>query len=564
MMKILLYFLLTILPMTDSKAQLGQNTDIDMPYDVREATIATLHQAYLSNLTTVTQVVSSFISRIETYNPSINAIITLNPAALTDASALDAQLSANNNCNIISASTIGPLFGIPILLKDNYNAVPMPTTAGCLALRNLTPTSDAPTVAALHKAGVIILGKTNLHELALEGLSVSSYGGQTRNPYDLTRTPGGSSGGTGAAIAASFAVLGTGTDTVNSLRSPASANSLFSVRPTRGLITRSGVVPISYTQDAVGVIGRCVEDIAVALTVIASVGYDPKDNITARVPPEVRSKDYAAVLDGPELTTMRFGMLEGFFNRTASDETTPVNNAMDNIVRVLTEAGATMVPITESIYNATAILAQLDVQTSEYREGLTSYLQNPNLTGSHPASMPDLYENTTDFLVIPSQYSYVNSALNSSTSDATYLRKLHGITNLTTALQKTFVSNNLDFIIHPEQKNLVVKVGSPSQSGRNGILAALTGSPVVTIPIGFSPATNEAPIGVPIGMEILGRPWSEGDLLNVAKKIDDLTHVRRAPVLTSGVVTTKEYEGLVPRVVPDSSSVPSEYPIGQL
>jgi Asp-tRNA(Asn)/Glu-tRNA(Gln) amidotransferase A subunit family amidase len=236
----------------------------------------------------------------------------------------------------------------------------MVTTGGCLALNASEPTQDGPAVRALRNAGAVILGKSNLHELALEGLSVSSLGGQTINPYDFTRTPGGSSGGTGAAIAASFAVFGTGTDTVNSLRSPASANSLFSFRPTRGLISRAGVIPISYTQDTIGAIGRTLPDIATALTVMASVGYDPADNVTSAIPSSVVGTDYTTFLTrglASNLSGTRIGVLQGFFNTTASNETTPVNNAMANVISVLTAHGAAIINITDTaIYNATAVM----------------------------------------------------------------------------------------------------------------------------------------------------------------------------------------------------------------
>lgn len=172
------------------------------PFDAREATIASLHDALFTKQNTCRDVVATFVARIEAYNPLINAIITLNPTALEEADRLDSSLSRGN--------ATGSLFCIPILLKDNFDAVGMPTTAGCAALRDNYPIADAPTVSALRNAGAVILGKTNLQEFALEGLSVSSMGGQTLNPYDFTRTPGGSSGGTGAAVAASFAVFGTG------------------------------------------------------------------------------------------------------------------------------------------------------------------------------------------------------------------------------------------------------------------------------------------------------------------------------------------------------------------
>ena len=196
---------------------------------------------------------------------------------------------------------------------------------------------------------------------------------------------------------------------------------------------------------------------------------------------------YTEGLAAGSLTGMRFGILEGFFNRTDSDETTPVNEAMSRMQAKLRHAGATIVPINETIYNATAILANLDTQRYEYRQEMNTYLQRPSLGGVHPNTLTELYRNSSKFVVLPSQYEYVNTALVSSTDNVTvgnrksYDTVQAGILNLTLALQETFASNKLDAILYPEQKNLVVKVGSASQSGRNGILAALTGAPVVTV-----------------------------------------------------------------------------------
>jgi Asp-tRNA(Asn)/Glu-tRNA(Gln) amidotransferase A subunit family amidase len=534
------------------------------PIDVREATVASLHSALFSGLTTCRGIVSAFIARIEHFNPDINAIITLNPEALSIADNLDDALSQGN--------ATGSLFCIPILLKDNYDALPMNTTGGCLALNSSKPTRDGPAVRALRNAGAVILGKSNLHELALEGLSVSSLGGQTINPYDFTRTPGGSSGGTGAAIAASFAVFGTGSDTVNSLRSPASANSLFSFRPTRGLISRTGVIPISYTQDTIGAIGRSLPDIATALTVMSSSGYDPADNVSAAIPASVLGTDYTTFLSpgsSSNLSGVRIGVIEGFFNRVSSNETSPVNDAMDNVLSILRQQGAIVVPINDTTtYNATSISAQMDVQTSEYREALTHYLSSDDLTGPHPQSMPQLYtpnQTHPEFLVIPSQYSYVETALRSSTSNSSYYLKQALIANLTRALQATILSNQLTCLVYPEQKNLVVPIGSASQSGRNGILAALTGSPVITMPIGFSPPSRTAPIGIPIGMELLGLPWSEGPLLQVAKGIDDVLHARKMPVTAglNGTVEVTTAYAQVPIMTPlGAKNIPGAYPLG--
>jgi Asp-tRNA(Asn)/Glu-tRNA(Gln) amidotransferase A subunit family amidase len=458
-------------------------------FDAREATVEGVHNALFSGLTTCRAVVSAFIARIEEFNPVVNAIITLNPEALSIADDMDLQLATGN--------ATAPLFCIPILLKDNYDAVGMNTTGGCLDLAGSRPTADSPAAAAFKNAGAIILGKANLHELALEGLSVSSLGGQTVNPYDHTRTPGGSSGGSGAAIGTSLAVFATGTDTVNSLRSPASANSLFSFRPTRGLISRAGVIPISYTQDTVGAMARNLKDLAAALTVMAGIGYDPRDNYTALAPQEAWGKDYSAALSGGSLKGLRIGVLEGFFNNTPSAETTPVIDVMSSVLSSLTSAGVELVNITDQVYNAATIGAQLDVQTSEYRELLSA-------------------------------------------------------------------SHNLDAVIYPEQKNLVVKVGSPSQSGRNGILAALTGTPVVVVPAGFSPPSPDAPVGVPIGMEILGLPFVEGKLLNIARHVSEvLGPVRMMPAFANYSVEAREYDR-VPVITPKAGNINAAYPIGRL
>lgn len=525
-------------------------------FDVRETTINSIHDALFTGSTTCRDIVSLYLARIEAFNPAINALTELNKEALGIADSIDLRIAQGN--------TTGSLLCIPILVKDNYDAVPMHTTGSCLALSKTKPTEDAPTIKALKDAGAVILGKTNLHEMALEGLSVSSLGGQTLNSYDHSRTPGGSSGGSGAAVAANLAVLATGTDTVNSLRSPAASNSLFSFRPTRGLISRAGVIPNSYTQDAVGAMARTLPDLATALTVMASVNYDDRDNTTNLIPPEVLRRDYVAALSGGSLKGMRLGLIQGFFNHTVSDETTPVNDAMGNMVSRLQSAGATVVNITEAIYNATPIVATLDIQKYEYREGLDRYLASPNLTGDRPASFQELYAGD-QFLVIPSQYSFINASALSSTSNSSYVTAKRGIQNLTDALHTTFSTLQLDAVIYPEQKNLVVKVGSPSQSGRNGILAALTGSPVVVVPAGFSAPTEEAPIGVPIGMEILGLPWTEDKLLNIAQLIAEASPpIRRMPHFAKGSVEVPMggYAS-VPAIAP-LANVPLEYPIGRL
>ncbi|KAI1416553.1 amidase signature enzyme [Hypoxylon sp. FL1857] len=522
-------------------------------FDALEATIENVQAALRANTATCRTVVSSFLARIEEFNPTINALVSFGPDALLAADELDRRLAAGNST--------GKLFCVPVLLKDNYDAVGMNTTGSCAALAGNRPSADTPSVKALRDEGAIILGKTNLHELALEGLSVSSLGGQTINPYDHTRTPGGSSGGTGAAIATSFAVFGTGTDAVNSLRSPASANNLVSVRPTRGLISRRGIMSISFTQDSIGPIAKNVQDLATALTVMASVGADEADNATLLVPPEARGIDYTQGLNSGSLDGLRIGLLDGFWNHTASNETSPVNDALVATIDFLESQGVEIINVTESIYNATAI-AKFDVQQFEFKEVLNKYLSNPSLDGDRPNTWDEVYA-SRDFLVIPAQYSFINNSKIGSTASPAYATAKQGIEDLKAAVNATFANNKLDAVIYPEQKNLVVKIGSPSQAGRNGILAALTGVPVVTVPVGFSQPSEDAPIGVPIGMEILGLPFSESKLLNIANHFTRLRPLRKAPAFADYAVQMGPYAS-VPRMQPNVSNIPQAYPVGVL
>ena len=241
---------------------------------VEGATIASVTRAFADGSLTCRVLVQGYLARIEAYDdrgPGLNALITVNPQALAEAEAMDSAFRQDR-------TAVGPLHCVPVVLKDNYDTADLPTTGGSRTLAGSRPPRDAFTVKKLRDAGALILAKANLQELAMGGNTVSSLGGQTRNPYDLTRTPGGSSGGTGAAIAAGFGLAGTGSDTGQSIRSPASANNLVGLRPTRGLVSRRGIIPVSATQDEGGPITRTVADAARMLEVMA--GFDPEDPVT--------------------------------------------------------------------------------------------------------------------------------------------------------------------------------------------------------------------------------------------------------------------------------------------
>ena len=290
-----------------------------------------------------------------------------------------------------------------------------------------------------------------------------------------------------------------------------------------------------------------------------SVGFDEDDRITALRPDNISGVEYARNIDDAGLSGWRVGLVKTFLSKEDSEETTPVNAALARVIGLLEAHGVEVIPIEEDIYDSPHILTNLDVQRFEFREQLTAYLQRPESGGHHPLDMPALY-NGGKYVVIPSQYEHINASLHCSTSDPDYLRRKKGIEDLKLSLASTFARNRLDALIYPQQKNLVVKVGAPNQSGRNGILGALTGSPVVVVPVGYSSWTIDAPRGLPIGMEILGRPWTEDKLFRLARYIERVTN-QKGPLM-AGTETPAQGFKNVPEIVP-LQNVESCYPIGR-
>src|SRR3984893_17062038 len=276
----------------------------DPPFHLMESSIAQIREAMQAGTLTCHSLVQQYLDRIEAYDkqgPAVNALLYVNPRALQQADEMDQEFKRTGKLKTLGC--------IPIVLKDNYDTADMPTTAASLSLEGAQPAKDAFAVTRLRENGALILGKTNLHEFALGGITVSSLGGQTKNPYDLTRTPGGSSGGTAVAVASNFAAVGTGSDTGGSIRSPSSANSLVGIRPTAGLISRDGIVPISVTQDTIGPLTRTVADGARMLDVMA--GYDPNDPVTAFSAGHI-PKTYTTYLENG-LKGARIGVLKTLF-----------------------------------------------------------------------------------------------------------------------------------------------------------------------------------------------------------------------------------------------------------
>ena len=483
---------------------------------MKELSIAAIHAAMLRGELTSRQLVQDCLQRIAAYDqqgPKLNVVIRINPRALELADELDGKLS--------SGGLVGALHGIPILLKDNIDTADLPTTAGSVCLEKHQPLQDAWLVKRLKAAGAIILAKVNLHEFAVWGETVSSLQGQTLNPYDLTRTPGGSSGGTGAGVAAGFGVAGIGTDTVNSVRSPASANSLVGIRPTTGLISRAGLVPYSLSQDTAGPICRNVADAALLLGVMA--GYDPADPRTAWSVGNIPLDGYFPAIAGNPLRGCRLGILDSLFGK--GPEHAEVNVAVHDCIVQMQECGAEFVELAEPIDSA-RLASEVSVHLFDLEHDLNSYLKD-----LEPAALVhSLQEVVASGRFHPGIAANLRQALALKTDSLQYLQRLREQERLKERLLDIMATHRLDAFVFPHQQRLVVKIGE-TQVQRNGVLASVTGFPSVTIPAGFSAPSTTAPLGVPIGIEFIGRPWSEQTLIMLAGAVEQVKPVRKAPIL---------------------------------
>jgi amidase len=493
-------------------------TKIGRSFTLEEATIASVRGALLAKRITCRQLVQGYLRRIGAHEDDLNALIAVNGRALAAASQLDERARRSG--------LVGPLHCVPMLVKDNYDTAELPTTASSRSLAGSRPPNDATAIRKLKKAGAIVLAKANLTEFALTGITFGSLGGQTRNPYELRRTPGGSSGGTGAGLAANFGLLGTGTDTVNSIRSPSSANSLVGIRPTMGLVSRDGIVPVSSTQDTAGPIARTVTDAATALSVMD--GYDPADAVTARSNGNLESS-YRDELDTEALHGARIGIFTSFLGTDPALHG-EVNAIVTRAGRDMRAQGAKVLPVSLAGVSANGLIADLDVQRFEIRSQLNAYL------GSFDAPRRNLDEILASGEVDPL---FVNTlrianSFQNGLEEPEYRTRLQRIQTFRDRVLKLLADHDLDALVYPQQKRLVVPIGE-DQVDRNGIMAAVTGFPSVTVPAGFSAATAAAPRGVPVGIELFGRPWTEQKLIRYAYAFERATRHRKPPAGTPSV-----------------------------
>lgn len=483
------------------------------PFILPEATISEIQLAMEQGKLTSKQLVQMYLDRIAKYDDqgiSLQAVISVSPEALRIAEMLDKE-RANKGPR-------GPLHGIPVLVKDNFDTSDMPTTAGCLCLKNSMPAQDADQIAKLKEAGAIILGKTNLHEFAFGITTSSSLGGQTKNPYAPDHYPGGSSGGTGAAIAANLAVAGLGTDTGGSIRIPSSFNSLVGIRPTIGLSSRDGIIPLALTQDVGGPMARTVEDAAILLDVTA--GYDPDDVATAynvgRIP-----ESYTDYLNADGLQGARIGVATELFPE-GNDQEKAVSNVVTNAVYELEELGATVINI--KIPNWAEINKYPSLSGYEFKFQLNDYLKELGEDAPYHSLAEIIASGEYDKT---QEQSMKAREARESLDTQEYKDIVLKRTSLTReSLLKVMADNNLDAIVYPTSTQPPALIGDSQSSGSNNRLSPFSGFPAITVPAGFT--AN----GLPVGIEFLGRAFDEGTLIKFAYSFEQGTHHRHAPRLT--------------------------------
>ncbi|MEE4108567.1 MAG: amidase family protein [Halieaceae bacterium] len=481
-------------------------------FDPSEKSILELQLAMSTGLTRSVDLVDFYLARIERLDgqgPILNSMARINPTAREMALALDRERA--------EGGPRGPLHGIPLVVKDNFETRSMATQAGSLALRGFAPDQDAELVRRLRDAGAVILGKTNMHEFAYGIESVGSAFGVTRNPYDPRRNPGGSSGGTGAAVAANFASVGLGSDTCGSIRDPAAHNALVGLRGTQGSSSRRGIIPLSSTQDIGGPLARSVTDLALVLDVIT--GYDPGDPQTAASIGRF-DQGFTQALNPDALRGARIGIVANLLRQAPADEA--VARVFDGAATELRGLGAETVEVSTAGIMET-ILAVEDgfyVLVHDFGRDIDRYL-----AAFPEAPVGGIRDILDGGQVIDSVHELIASSLAVQVDPPeVYLGELAKRDALAAALHELMAKEDLDALAYPTLTRIAAPVGEVQQ-GDNCHLAAVSGFPAITVPAGF---TAE---GLPVGLELLGRPWEDAKLLGLAYAFEQATRHRRPPPL---------------------------------
>jgi amidase len=495
------------------------------PVNLDAATVVQLNAAFDAGTLTSEALTQWSLARIDAYDrqgPQLRAMIVVNPKALDVARALDVERRRNGRRS--------PLHGIPVVVKDNFDTADLPTTAGSLMLEGSTPRDDAFLVAKLTAAGAVLIGKANMSEFASGGAAVSSLGGRMRNPHDLERTPSSSSGGSGVAVAAAYAVLGMGTDTGGSVRNPAAATGVVGLKPTHGLLGRDGIIPLALTFDTPGPLARHVTDVAVALGVL--VGVDPADAATLRSVGHSVS-DYTPNLRRDALQGARLGVARDFLGVDAE-----VDWVVESALQAVRRAGATTVDIRLPGWLLDAKGAFYDaVRYPEFAAQIPAYLAT--LSPSFPRTLAELIDRSMQMVGTRSDGAGPNpvrwnlmkrEAASGSVQDPGYLAvRDHGLPLTRAIVDGLFVTHGLDAIVYPTLSRRPALLTAPPTivgGGRDSAvnLANLTGYPDLVVPAGFTADR------LPVGLSFLGPAWSEGRLLALGFSFEQVTLAQRLPV----------------------------------
>jgi len=505
-------------PVHDASAGAPSASPVRQAIAIEEVDVATLQAQFRSgNLEShaLTQAYLDRIAALDDTGPTLGAVIELNPDALREADARDAARQAGQS--------LGPLDGIPVLLKDNIDATPMVNSAGSLALATHHPKTDAFLVQRLRAAGAVILGKTNLSEWAnfRSTRSTSGWsgrGGQTRSPYALDRNPCGSSSGTGSAIAASLATIGIGTETDGSIICPSSVAGLVGIKPTVGLVSRSGIIPISHSQDTAGPMARTVADAASLLTVIAGADRDDAASIAKTRPAPL---DYTRFLHADALRGARIGVV-----RKSMGYQPDVDAAMERAISAMRAAGATVVDADiptagkwDDAENTTLMY--------EFKPDLEAYLARSDAPVRTLAGLVEFDKrHAAEEMPYFGQELFEQALTKGPLTDRAYLdardkaRRLAGRDGIDAALK----AQHLDALAAPAMSPawLTDPVNGDHFTGAGYGVAAVAGTPSLTVPVGDSH-------GLPIGIVFMGPAWSEARLVELGYAFEQLTHARRAP-----------------------------------
>ncbi|HSB92532.1 MAG TPA: amidase [Flavitalea sp.] len=489
-------------------------------YDyLEEITIAELQQGYKDGTFTIQQVVKDYLQRIEDLDkkgPQLNSIIYVNPKALEIAALLDKELA--------EGKSRGPMHGIPVIIKDNIDTHDMPTTAGATVLRNSFPPKDSYLVQKLKDAGAIIIAKSNLSEWAnfrgeLSSSGWSGVGGQTKNPYVLDRNPCGSSAGSGVAAAASLCAIAIGTETNGSIVCPSNNNGLVGLKPTVGLISRSGIIPISFTQDTPGPMGRTVQDVAICLG--ALTGIDSTDSKTVVAATNFKT-DYTPYLKADGLKGKRIG-----FMKSALGYHPLVDTLVSKVVADLKKQGAEVIEI-EVPRDPQTGKNSFQVLLYEFKDGLNKYFTSLG-DQANVKNVEQLIEfNKRDSV----ELKYFDQHLLELAQEKGDLESKE-YQDALAAMLKATRDNGIDKVMNELKLDAIVApTGSPAWKtdlingdhfmGGSSSLAAVSGYPNITVPMGF---IDELPVGI----SFFGRAWSEPVLLEIAYAYEQSTKHRKAP-----------------------------------